>query len=109
MKHTLTYAIGISALLSTTSMAFAECGIEKGSVRILSNDFLALQLVNTAASTCASGTVEVTVNQTEEHKNIQVAALTTNPAAYTVAVVANGSLVPLLTHDMLAVVDTCYQ
>ena len=105
MKHTLTYAIGIAALLSTTSLAYAECGIEKGSVRILSNDFLALQLVNTAASTCASGTVEVTVNQTEEHKNIQVAALTTNPAAYTVAVVANGSLVPLLNDGLVRPLD----
>lgn len=105
MKQTLTYAIGLAALLSTTGIAFADCGIEKGSVRILSNDFLALQLVNAAAATCASATVEVTNNLTAEHKNIQVAALSTNPAAYTVAVVANGSVVPLLNDGLARPLD----
>ncbi len=105
MKHTFKYALGLAALLSSTSLVFADCGIEKGSVRILSNDFLALQLVNKAAATCATATVEVTANQTAEHKNIQVAALTTNPAAYTVAVVANGSLVPLLNDGLVRPLD----
>lgn len=105
MKQTLKYAIGLAALLSTTGIAYAECGIEKGSVRILSNDFLALQLVNAAAATCASDTVEVTNNLTAEHKKIQVAALTSDPAAYTVAVVANGSLVPLLNDGLVRPLD----
>jgi multiple sugar transport system substrate-binding protein len=105
MKHTLAYAIGLAALLSSTGMAFADCGIEKGSVRILSNDFLALQLVSAAAATCASDTVEVTTNLTAEHKDIQVAAMSTNPAAYTVAVVANGSLVPLLNDGLVRPLD----
>jgi multiple sugar transport system substrate-binding protein len=102
---TLKVSLAFAALLSTTGLAYADCGIEKGSVRILSNDFLALQVVNAAALTCASATVEVTTNQTAEHKNIQVAALSTEPAAYTVAVVANGSLVPLLNDGLVRPLD----
>ena len=105
MKHTLGYSVMVAALLASTGIAQAECGIEKGSVRILSNDFLALQLVSAAAAACASDTVEVTSNQTAEHKNIQVAALSTEPAAYTVAVVANGSLVPLLNDGLVRPLD----
>lgn len=105
MNHTLRYSVAIGALLASTGLASAECGIAQGSVRILSNDFLALQLVNAGAATCASDTVEVTSNQTAEHKNIQVAALSTDPAAYTVAVVANGSLVPLLNDGLVRPLD----
>jgi multiple sugar transport system substrate-binding protein len=105
MKQTFTYSLAFSALLASTGLAQADCGIAKGSVRILSNDFLALQVVNAAASACAGDTVEVTTNQTAEHKNIQVAALSTDPAAYTVAVVANGSLVPLLNDGLVRPLD----
>lgn len=105
MKHTLNYSVAFAALMATTGIVQADCGITQGSVRILSNDFLALQVVNAAAATCASDTVEVTSNQTSEHKNIQVAALSTDPAAYTVAVVANGSLVPLLNDGLVRPLD----
>jgi multiple sugar transport system substrate-binding protein len=105
MTHTLRYSAALAALMATAGLAQADCGIESGSVRILSNDFLALSVVNQAAATCASDTVEVTINQTAEHKNIQVAALTTEPAAYTVAVVANGSLVPLLNDGLVRPLD----
>ena len=40
-----------------------------------------------------------------EHKNIQVAALTTNPATYTVAMVANNSVVPLLNDGLMRPLD----
>lgn len=105
MKHLMKSSLALCALIASGGMAFAECGIEKGSVRILSNDFLALQLVAAAAETCASPTVTVTRNLTAEHKNIQIAALTTNPATYTVAVVANGSIVPLLNDDLIQPMD----
>ena len=95
MKAFLTASAATAALLAA-SAAWADCGIEKGSVRILSNDFEALHVVASGAEECASPTVQVTKNQTTEHKNIQVPALTTNPATYTVAVVANNSIVPLL-------------
>ncbi|TYB83431.1 extracellular solute-binding protein [Maritimibacter fusiformis] len=86
-------------------MAQADCGIEKGSVRVLSNDFEALRVVGGAVKECASGTVSVELDQTTEHKAIQVPALTTNPAAYTVAVVATNSIVPLLGEDLIRPLD----
>lgn len=98
-------ALAAAALAIGAGAASADCGIDKGSVRILSNDFEALRLVATEADTCASPTVTVTKNQTTEHKNIQVAALTVNPAQYTVAVVANNSIVPLLNDDLIRPLD----
>ena len=95
----------ICALIASAGVAWADCGIEKGSVRILSNDFEALHAIADAAETCASATVEVTKNQTEEHKNIQVPALTTNPATYTVAIIATNSVVPLLNDDLIRPLD----
>ena len=97
--------VAICALIASAGVAWADCGIEKGSVRILSNDFEALHVIADAAETCASGTVEVTKNQTEEHKNIQVPALTTNPATYTVAIIATNSVVPLLNDDLIRPLD----
>jgi ABC-type glycerol-3-phosphate transport system substrate-binding protein len=104
MKAFLTASAATAALLAA-SAAWADCGIEKGSVRILSNDFEALHVVASGAEECASPTVQVTKNQTTEHKNIQVPALTTNPATYTVAVVANNSIVPLLNDGLIRPLD----
>jgi multiple sugar transport system substrate-binding protein len=105
MKHILKSSLAFGALIASGGMALADCGIEKGSVRILSNDFAALRVVNDAASTCATGTVTVTANATAEHKNIQGPALTANPAEYTVAVVANNSIVPLLNDGLIRPLD----
>ena len=98
-------AAALCALLVTSGAAWADCGIEKGSVRILSNDFPALKAIGAAAMTCASDTVEVTANATTEHQNIQVAALTADPATYTVAVVSTSSLVPLLNENLIRPLD----
>ena len=62
--------------------------------------FEALRTINAAAQECASDAVTVTANATAEHKEIQVPALTINPAEYTVAMVANNSIVPLLLEHM---------
>lgn len=104
MKALLMASVGAATLLAGTA-AFAECGIEKGSVRILSNDFEALHIIASNAEECASPTVTVTKNQTTEHKTIQVPALTTNPATYTVAMVANNSIVPLLNGGLIRPLD----
>ena len=99
-------AVSLLALTLGTGVAMAACAIEgAGSVRILSNDFEALHAVNNAAATCASGTVTVTANATAEHKNIQGPALAANPAEYTVAVVANNSIVPLLNDGLIRPLD----
>src|SRR5918995_66708 len=105
MREFLKLSVAAGALLTTTALAHAECGIPKGSVRILSNDFEALHVVARTAEECAGPTVTVTKNQTTEHKNIQVPALTTNPATYTVAVVANNSIVPLLNGGLVRPLD----
>jgi multiple sugar transport system substrate-binding protein len=105
MKLVLGAGVSIAALCLTASAVFADCGIPAGSVRILSNDFEALRVVNAAAQECASDTVTVTANATSEHKNLQVPALTGNPAEYTVAVVANNSIVPLLNEDLIRPLD----
>lgn len=94
------------ALAASSAAASAECGIESGSVRILSNDFEALHAIADEAAKCASGSVEVTANQTAEHKNIQVPALTTDPATYTVAMIATNSIVPLLNEGLIRPLDT---
>ncbi|WP_226782477.1 ABC transporter substrate-binding protein [Oceaniglobus trochenteri] len=105
MNFRIKATIVSAALTASAGVAWADCGIESGSVRILSNDFVALHAVADWAGKCASDTVEVTRNQTEEHKNIQVPALTTNPASYTVAVVATNSIVPLLNDGLIRPLD----
>jgi len=105
MKHVLMVTVSAAILGLTAGTAFAECGIPAGSVRILSNDFEALRVVNAAAGECASDAVKVTANATAEHKNLQVPALTINPAEYTVAMVANNSIVPLLNGDLIRPLD----
>jgi ABC-type glycerol-3-phosphate transport system substrate-binding protein len=91
--------------MATSAIAHAECGIDSGSVRILSNDFQALHILAQRAEECASGSVEVTKNQTTEHKAIQVPALTTDPASYTVAMIANNSIIPLLNANLIRPLD----
>ena len=98
-------------LLTTTFMillghtTYAGCGISGGSIRILSNDFPALHAVIDAAEKCAGGGVTFTKTQTKEHRNIQVAALTANPAEFTSAIVANSSIVPLLNDGLIRPLD----
>ncbi|WP_421904801.1 ABC transporter substrate-binding protein [Mameliella sp.] len=105
MKFNVKATVAAGALIASAGGAWADCGIESGSVRILSNDFDALHAVADWAAKCASDKVEVTKNHTEEHKNIQVPALTTNPASYTVAVVATNSIVPLLSDGLIRPLD----
>jgi len=105
MKHMLRMTVSASVMLLAASTAYAACDIPAGSVRILSNDFEALRVVNAAAEECAGDGVTVTANATAEHKNLQVPALTINPAEYTVAMVANNSIVPLLNDDLIRPLD----
>lgn len=98
--------LAVSALCISAGAAYADCGIDTaGSVRILSNDFEALRLVDDAAKSCATDAVTVTANASAEHKNIQGPALSANPAEYTVAVVANNSIVPLLNDGLIQPLD----
>ncbi len=98
-------ALALAMLGSSTGAAFAACDIEAGNVSILSNDFPALQAVATRAEQCAGDNVTVIKNQTSEHRNIQVPALTASPAEYSVAVISNSSIVPLLNDDLIQPLD----
>lgn len=103
MFKTAALASALAVLGGTT--AIAGCGLSAGSVRILSNDFPALHAVAAGAEACGGDGVTVTKNQTTEHRDIQVAALTANPAEYTTAVVANSSIVPLLNDGLIRPLD----
>ena len=105
MKQILGAGVSLAVLALSATTVFAACEAPAGSVRILSNDFEALRIINTAAGECAGDGVTVTANATAEHKNLQVPALTINPAEYTVAVVANNSIVPLLNDDLIRPLD----
>ena len=93
------------ATAAYSSSASADCGLTKGRVAILSNDFEALRIVANGAKECATDAVKVTANQTAQHKNLQVPALTSNPAEYTIAFVANNSIAPLLNAGLIRPLD----
>ena len=104
MKIILGAAVSLVAL-GFAGAAFADCGITAGSVRILSNDFDVLKVVADGAKECATDKVTVTANLSTQHKDLQVPALTVNPAEYTVAVVANNSIAPLLNANLVRPLD----
>ncbi len=92
--------------LFAAGAAMAECPADaKGSVRVLSNDFPALNAINERALSCAKPELAVTANQTTQHTDLQVPALTANPAEYTVKFGANGSMTALLTAGLLRPLD----
>jgi len=99
-------ALLTSALLAAGyGTAHAGCGIEAGNVNILGNEFPAIQTIGAMAAECAGDGTEVKTNLTKEHKDIQVPALTANPSEYTVAIVANSSIVPLMNDDLIQPLD----
>lgn len=103
--RSLTMPATALAIILGAGAAHAECGIEAGNVRILANDFDALGTVIAEARACAGNGVQVTANMTTEHKVLQVPALTTNPAQYTVAMISNNSIAPLLARDLVRPLD----
>lgn len=107
LKSTLTLIPTLGLLLGVMGQSYAQtdCGIGKGTVSILSDDFDAMHSVAARAQECASESVQISTNQTTEHKNIQVPALSANPATYSVAIVPNNSLPPLLNDDLVRPLD----
>jgi ABC-type glycerol-3-phosphate transport system substrate-binding protein len=105
MSFTRMTTVTAVATIMGAGAATADCGIDSGRVAILSNDFPALHAMAEGAMECATDSVEVTANQTTEHRDIQVAALTADPAQYTSAVVANSSIVPLLNEGLIRPLD----
>lgn len=108
MKHLKLALLSTATALSLTSVAMADghgCDIASGRVNIIGNEFPAIQTLGKGAMSCASDTVEVKANLTKEHKNIQVPGMSSTPAEYTVAIVSNGSISPLLTDGLVRPLD----
>lgn len=104
-KGTMKLLIAGVALLTLAATAHADCGIEKGSIRILGNDFPAIQAVTAAAAKCRSDKVQFKVNLTKDHESLAVAALKANPAEYTSQIVASSSILPLINDGLIRPLD----
>ncbi len=98
-------AVGTALAIWAGSAAHADCGIAGGNINVLANDFPALHAVVNKAEECASENVTFAKNHTAEHRDIQVAALTADPAEYTAVIVANSSIVPLLNDGLIRPLD----
>ena len=97
--------LSTAAIALSSTAAYAGCGLSGGNISILSNDFPALHAVADGAEACAGDGVTFSKNQTKEHRELQVAALTANPSQYTTAVVANSSIVPLMNDGLIRPLD----
>lgn len=109
MKHILKNSLAGAALLFTTSLVTAgshsaDCGIEGGRLSIVGNEFPAIQTVAKAAQSC-SGLTEAKANLTADHQKINVAGMSSNPAEYTTAIIANSSIVELINQDVIRPID----
>ena len=100
-----TLALSTASAIVMTAAAANACSVTEGSVRVLSNDFAAIHAVIAGAEACISGNATIESNKTTEHRDIQVAALTANPAQYTSAIVANSSIVPLMNDGLIRPLD----
>ena len=92
-----------AALAGTTAMA--GCGIPAGNVSIIGNDFPAIQAIVAAATACAGDGVTISANLTKDHETLNAPGMTTNPAQYSVAVVANSSIVALMNDGLIRPLD----
>ncbi len=95
----------VAAAILAGGTAFAGCGISSGNISVLANDFPALHAVVSTAEECADDNVAFSKNHTAQHREIQVAALTANPAEYSGVIVANSSIVPLINNDLIRPLD----
>jgi trehalose/maltose transport system substrate-binding protein len=100
MKIILVKVFSILFFLVSSS-AFA-CSIS-ARVSIVGNEFPAIQTVGAGAKECKGA--KVTANLTADHQKINVAGMSSKPAEYTSAIVANTSIVALLNNDLIRPLD----
>lgn len=96
--------IGAAAMFMGTT-AYAGCGISAGNVNIIGNEFEAIQVVVDGAKACTGDGVTVESNLNKDYRDLQVAALTPNPAQYTSVITNNGAIVPLLGENLIRPLD----
>ena len=108
LKH-IALTGAFSCLMGSSALAAghgAACGPEGQSIRILANDFPAIQaLAGAAEEACGGQAAEFTRNHTKEQRNIMNAALTPNPAEYGAVIVANATLTQLMNDDLVRPLD----
>lgn len=105
MNKVLKSSLVFAALLASTTIGYAACGIEGGRVNIVGNEFPAIQTVGKEAMACAGDGVEIKTNLTADHQKINLAGMTGNPAEYTSAIVANSSIVALMNDGVIRPLD----
>ena len=101
MKQILIKLI-FSILFLTSTSAFA-CSIS-ARVSIVGNEFPAIQTVGAGAKECMGA--KVSANLTADHQKINVAGMSSQPAEYTSAIVANTSIIALLNNDLIRPLDS---
>jgi len=105
MIRVLKAALIAVGVMSHSVAAYAACDITGGRVNIIGNEFPAIQTIGAGAESCAGDGVEITTNLTKEHKDLQVPGLSGETAEYTVAIVANSSIVPLMNEGLIRPLD----
>ncbi len=94
-------AASTAALVLTGGAALAGCGLDGGRVSIVGNEFPAIQTVGANAIACGGEGVEAKSNLTADHQKINVAGMSSNPAEYTTAIIANSSIVALMNEGLI--------
>ena len=96
------YTFLIISFLSFLIKNSFACEI-KARVSVVGNEFPAIQTVGAGAKKCMGA--EVKTNLTADHQKINVAGMSSEPAEYTSAIVANTSIVALLNNDLIRPLD----
>ena len=93
----------LSSIIFLTSTSAFACSIS-ARVSIVGNEFPAIQTVGSGAKECKGA--KVSANLTADHQKINVAGMSSEPAEYTSAIVANTSIVALLNDDLIRPLDS---
>lgn len=93
----------LSSIIFLTSTSAFAC-IISARVSIVGNEFPAIQSVGSGAKECMGA--KVSANLTADHQKINVAGMSSEPAEYTSAIVANTSIVALLNNDLIRPLDS---
>lgn len=105
MKLFKTAALGSAFAILAGTTAVAGCGIGAGNVSIIGNDFPAIHAVVDAAKACAGDGLTINADLTKEHQTLNLPGMSSTPAQYSVAVVANSSIVPLMNDGLIRPLD----
>jgi ABC-type glycerol-3-phosphate transport system substrate-binding protein len=98
-------AFSLAAMLASTGLASANCGVTSGRVNIVGNEFPAIKTVAANAAKCVTGTLTVKSNLTANHQKINLAGMQGSPAEYTSAIVATSSIIALMNDDVIRPLD----